>query len=150
MQTSEATSSILVEMNRTAGDPVLYAKGFLEGIEPTSLPNIIDFSDYADESSFRSRTNFHFKLMAKMPTRKERYYVAVYNSNAYIQESAEYHLKAIWDSESIQGSEILCPNECWGRGKCVVSDRNAQFECMCDRGKGRRVIVTTKVFMFDP
>lgn len=127
--------SLLVEMDRLSGDPVLFLKSFLDGTDPTSLPTVIDFADFADEISFRSRLNHHFKLVTNVPKSGQRYYIAVYNNDAYIQQRTNYELRAAWVTARIGSPAVLCPKDCWGRGKCSKASGISQFKCHCSQGR---------------
>ncbi|GMH44443.1 hypothetical protein BSKO_12395 [Bryopsis sp. KO-2023] len=126
---------LLVEMRRSAGDPILFVKDFAEGAEPTSLPSIIEFPKYADETSFRSRLNFHYRFIRDVGVERSRYYVAVFNNDAYMEERARYELKASWQRARV-GSPVLCPNDCWDRGSCSEGNGSMDFACECHRGYG--------------
>lgn len=135
--------SLLVEMDRFSGDPVLFLKAFLDGSKPTAIPTVMDFAEFSDEHSFRSRLNHHFRLTTNVPEAGQRYYVAVYNNDAYVQQRARYELRASWVTARAGGPAVLCPKDCWSRGKCRAGGGAGQFRCYCNQGR-LRVLFSTR------
>lgn len=48
MQVSEGVEQMVVEMNRSRGDPVLFVKPLAGGYQPGFLPSVLDFANYSD------------------------------------------------------------------------------------------------------
>ena len=48
VQVSEGVEQMVVEMNRTRGDPVLFVKPLAGGYQPGFLPSVLDFANYSD------------------------------------------------------------------------------------------------------
>uniref|UniRef100_A0A061S256 E3 ubiquitin-protein ligase RLIM n=1 Tax=Tetraselmis sp. GSL018 TaxID=582737 RepID=A0A061S256_9CHLO len=129
LEVPENTAQLLVELNRTRGDPVLFVKHRDEGFSRGGLPNVQDYDLHADQDSFRSRVNLHYvSVVDPMPG---VYYVGVYNNHIYISEQAEYRVVASWGG----GLEALCPADCGGdlgRGKCGATVEPPA--CACSEG----------------
>lgn len=59
LQSYPAGGTILVEMNRTRGDPVLFLKRHDEGFARNAVPSFQDYDFFADSSSYKERLNYH-------------------------------------------------------------------------------------------
>lgn len=56
---------------------------------PGGLPSVQDYGDFADTESFRSRSNYHYRLLNTAAASVDRdgfrtYYVAVFNTDNYL------------------------------------------------------------------
>lgn len=59
LQSQPAEGTILVELNRTRGDPVLFLKPQDQGFARYGVPSFHDFDRFADTSSYEDRLNYH-------------------------------------------------------------------------------------------
>lgn len=59
MQSYPPDGTLLVELNRTRGDPVLFVKSHDQGFARYGVPSFRDYELYADTSSFEDRLNYH-------------------------------------------------------------------------------------------
>ena len=59
MQTYPQDGTLVVELNRTGGDPVLFLKRHDEGFARYGVPSFHDFDLFADTSSYQDRLNYH-------------------------------------------------------------------------------------------
>lgn len=50
---------LVLELNRTAGDPVLFLKRHDEGFARYGLPSFQDYDLFADGVSYEERLNYH-------------------------------------------------------------------------------------------
>eukprot|EP00227_Mantoniella_beaufortii_P000398 CAMPEP_0197606370 /NCGR_PEP_ID=MMETSP1326-20131121/44909_1 /TAXON_ID=1155430 /ORGANISM="Genus nov. species nov., Strain RCC2288" /LENGTH=748 /DNA_ID=CAMNT_0043174275 /DNA_START=271 /DNA_END=2514 /DNA_ORIENTATION=- len=115
--------TMLVELNRRGGDPVLFVKKVDEtdgGIRG-GVPSVSDYGKFADTEGFRSRVNYHYRLLENaLPG---RYYVAVFNNDVYIQEEATFTVSARVSAPSYQGRPAgppLCAANCSApQGVCM-------------------------------
>ena len=63
MQVSEGVEQMVVEMNRTRGDPVLFVKPLAGGYQPGFLPTVLDYANYSD----RCWTVLHLPSQLALP-----------------------------------------------------------------------------------
>ncbi|KAL0035152.1 hypothetical protein WJX79_003689 [Trebouxia sp. C0005] len=126
--TDQQGGTLLLELNRTAGDPVLFLKRQDEGFARYGVPSFQDYDLFADGVSYEERLNYH--SLTRLDVRPGGYYAAVYNNQKYMQEQASYTLRARWaDSNS-----LLCPWDCHSHGSCTwILD---QPMCVCHDGFG--------------
>ena len=66
-QLPEGVQGLLVEMNRSSGDPVLFVKPAAAGFRPGGLPSVLDYDNFTDSVSFRERLNSHSRLLQMPP-----------------------------------------------------------------------------------
>ena len=59
MQSYPEEGTLIVELNRTSGDPVLFVKPHDQGFARYGLPSVHDFDHYADTSSYEDRLDYH-------------------------------------------------------------------------------------------
>lgn len=59
LQLPANVSALIVEMERTRGDPVLMLIDALAGEEAGALPSVLDFGNYSDTQSYQERLNQH-------------------------------------------------------------------------------------------
>lgn len=59
LQSHPTEGTILVELNRTRGDPVLFLKPHDQGFARYGVPSFHDFDRFADASSYEDRLNYH-------------------------------------------------------------------------------------------
>ncbi len=146
---SDRAAAMLVEMRRDGGDPVLFVKRVdgsdvddagsgggswrAEGADAAwetpstgTTPWVGDYANFADADGFRSRLNYHYLMLAN--AQLGRYYVAVFNNDVYLTETARVTVNAkvafgagLEDSE---GDPPLCPMACGAdaatpRGSCL-------------------------------
>ncbi|CAD7705272.1 unnamed protein product, partial [Ostreobium quekettii] len=140
VQVPPGTTTLLVEMRRSSGDPALFLRGFLSGQEPTAVPNANEFAAFADVDSFRARLNYHYRLQTDVDRESydsPRFYIAVYNNDVHMKEEAKYVLRASWDASRPGSNDSLCPSQCSSRGRCVLLSAHTKppFECHCDEGE---------------
>ncbi len=62
VQLPEDATSVMIEMFRTRGDPVLFFKSVV-GPPHGSLPTVLDFDEFADQRDFRERDDYHHLLL---------------------------------------------------------------------------------------
>ena len=143
---SDPNVAILVEMERTAGDPVLFVKR-VDGQDvadeaastatssndasPTasggSVPWVGDYAAFADSDGFRMRVNYHYISLTSAQV--GRYYVAVFNNDVYLRDGAEVTLSAktaFAAGGNALADDPLCPMACGGnddpsRGSCLTA-----------------------------
>eukprot|EP00740_Mantoniella_antarctica_P009749 CAMPEP_0181386778 /NCGR_PEP_ID=MMETSP1106-20121128/23335_1 /TAXON_ID=81844 /ORGANISM="Mantoniella antarctica, Strain SL-175" /LENGTH=921 /DNA_ID=CAMNT_0023507049 /DNA_START=232 /DNA_END=2997 /DNA_ORIENTATION=+ len=120
---SNTLVTMLVELERIAGDPVLFVKRVDDpaaGLQG-GVPAVSDYADFADTEGFRSRVNYHFRLLENVVP--GRYYVAVFNNDVYIESAAQFTLTARYSLPSITGRTVgptLCPANCSApQGTCT-------------------------------
>lgn len=146
---AEPAAALLVEMRRAGGDPVLFVKR-VDGSDATdggsetdswydegadaawatvstgTTPWVGDYANYADADGFRSRLNYHHLMLAD--ARVGRYYVAVFNNDVYLQQTASVTVSAKVafgaGLEDAAGDDPLCPMACGAdsaapRGSCL-------------------------------
>ncbi|DBA74447.1 TPA: hypothetical protein ACH3X1_011194 [Trebouxia sp. C0004] len=120
--------TLLLELNRTAGDPVLFLKRQDEGFARYGVPSFQDYDLFADGVSYEERLNYH--SLTRLDVRPGGYYAAVYNNQKYMQEEASYTLRARW-ADSVS---LLCPWDCHSHGSCTwILDHPM---CVCHDGFG--------------
>lgn len=133
--------NLLVEMKRTRGDPVLFVKHAGDGFLPGGVPTVFDYQKFADTDSFRSRLNYHYRLINAKPG---TYYIAVFNNDVYIKENARYEVrvtKALPTKASPGLSPAgLCPANCHAdndppHGMCGIA-ASGKDRCECKHGYG--------------
>ena len=139
--------AVLVEMTRTSGDPVLFVKR-VDGTDTTSgggasvktgsltaaptdsggaMPWVGDYAQFADTNGFRMRLNYHY--ISLNPANVGKFYVAVFNNDVYLRDSAVVSLSAKTSFAAGAGSaadDPLCPEQCGSlstpsRGDCLTS-----------------------------
>ena len=59
MQSWPSGGTLLLELNRTAGDPVLFLKRQDEGFARYGVPSFQDYDLFADGVSYEERLNYH-------------------------------------------------------------------------------------------
>ena len=117
--------TLLVELDRTAGDPVLFVKRVNDDAKGSSVkggvPAVSDYEAYGDSEGFRSRSNYHHRMIAQ--AEPGRYYVAVFNNDVYIQNSAVFAVTyrvSLPPAEGRERGPPLCTANCSApNGKCV-------------------------------
>mmetsp|Transcript_27371 Transcript_27371/g.37752 ORF Transcript_27371/g.37752 Transcript_27371/m.37752 type:complete len:617 (+) Transcript_27371:3-1853(+) len=126
-------SALLVELRRYSGDPVLFVKPKYQGYVPGGVPTISDFEQFADVEGFRSRLNYHFRLLLNVEPGV--YYVAVFNNDAYLKDTSSYNIQALIPPLYPTGIQI-CPNNCsWPQGSCWQTEiRTQENMCACESG----------------
>lgn len=50
-----------------------------------------DYKEFADSDGFRSRSNYHYRLLTNIGA--GTYYVAVFNNDIYLRETATYSIR---------------------------------------------------------
>ena len=143
---ADPEAALLVEMRRDGGDPVLFVKradgsGAGDSVSETdgewvaegadsawetastgTTPWVGDFDDFADADGFRSRLNYHYLMLAG--ARAGRYYVAVFNNDAYLTQTARVSVNARV-AFGAAADDPLCPMACGAddasapRGSCL-------------------------------
>lgn len=58
-QVQPTGGTLVLELNRTRGDPVLFLKRRDEGFARYAVPSIHDYDLYADGISYEERLNYH-------------------------------------------------------------------------------------------
>lgn len=104
------------------------------------VPAVSDYSNFADTEGFRSRVNYHYRLLENaLPG---RYYVAVFNNDVYIQNDATFSVTARLSLPSISGRDAgppLCAANCSSpQGTCVDASSAAGMS----RGPGSGSVPT--------
>jgi len=136
------SQSLLVEMSRRRGDPVLFVKHADDGFLMGGLPTVFDYREFADTNSFRSRLNYHYRLLENV--RAGKYYIAVFNNDVYIQEDADFSVRVISATtrlpNSIGSGTGLCPAQCHAfedppQGRCDMTGFGKD-QCVCNQGFG--------------
>ena len=125
---SVAAVTMLVELNRASGDPVLFVKRVddVTGGVKGGVPAVSDFGAFADTEGFKSRVNYHHRMLQNAVPGK-RYYVAVFNNDVYIQNEAKFTVTARVSLPGASGraaEPLLCPANCsaeLAQGSCVES-----------------------------
>ena len=138
--------TLVVELERSAGDVVLFLKHANAGATPGDVPTTQDYEAFADTQSFRNRQNYHFR--SERIVRDQKFYVAVYNNHIYLRESASYRLRA----RVMNTLSGVCGQDCGSdgqppRGQCNPMEYNSRGEgfCTCyggfggDRCEGRQM-----------
>ena len=59
LQAQPTGGTLVLELNRTRGDPVLFLKRRDEGFARYAVPSIQDYDLYADAISYEERLNHH-------------------------------------------------------------------------------------------
>jgi len=126
-------STVIVELYRTNGDPILFVKRAEDGIAngrsgiANGVPSMQDFDNLADKNSHESKLdNHHVKLTNAA---SGLYYVGVFNTKTYIEEKSKYYLRARWNNDNV----AMCPFDCFGdsRGTCNADIPNGNSVCTC-------------------
>mmetsp|Transcript_12582 Transcript_12582/g.37821 ORF Transcript_12582/g.37821 Transcript_12582/m.37821 type:complete len:987 (+) Transcript_12582:235-3195(+) len=123
----ENVEQLVVEMNRTTGDPVLFVKPLAAGFQPGSLPTVLDYANYSDSVSFRERLDHHSRIIVQPPP--GIIYISVFDNDVYIQESAHVSLRARYTKPGDPDPEPLCAGNCTYNGVCVQPGT-----CKCFQG----------------
>eukprot|EP00899_Mesostigma_viride_P007560 jgi/Mesvir1/16805/Mv15170-RA.2 len=135
VEVSQPGSSLLVELKRTRGDPVLFVKEVNGGYVAGGVPSELDFSSFADKEAFHSRLNYHHRILHGL--QPGRYYVAVFNNFEFINETSQYDIRAV---VRLGTSEPLCPMDCnkdgvdGAQGFCTRGSDFGSLRCMCSSG----------------
>jgi hypothetical protein len=136
----EAPVSMLVELNRQGGDPVLFVKRVddVAGVRG-GVPSVSDYDNFADTEGFRSRVNYHYRLLEDaLPG---QYYIAVFNNDVYIQDQAHFTVSARVSAPSYRGlpaGEPLCAANCSSpQGSCAVDAGGGDSQGLAITGSGR-------------
>ena len=129
--------TVVVELERSAGDVVLFLKQEKMGDNPGDVPTTQDYETFADTLGFRNRQNYHFR--SERIVRNEKFYVAVYNNHIYLRESASYRLRA----RVVNTLSGVCGQDCGSqnqppRGQCNPMEWSSRGEgfCSCYGGYG--------------
>lgn len=124
----ESNQILLVEMLRERGDPILFVKRREEGFVSYGVPNVFDFSQHADTSSFRERSDYHYMFLK---AGKDKATVGIFNNDADFSEEAIYNITV--RSTQGDGLGLLCPLNCsYPRGHC--SSQGNSSVCLCKSG----------------
>jgi hypothetical protein len=86
-------TTLLVELDRQGGDPVLFLKPKQQGFVPGGLPTASDFNLFADTLSYRSRLNYHYRYVPSVEVGS--YYVGVFNNQRYLNQTADFSIRAV-------------------------------------------------------
>ena len=135
---------LLAELRRGAGDPVLFVKKVPAA---GAVPSVSDYAAYADTEGFRTRVNYHYRLLDD--AKPGKYYIAVFNNNVYLQEKATYDVEVTVALPGVPGvlpaDPPLCPADCYApeRGECAADttpsgsmSASREGVCECKPGYG--------------
>eukprot|EP00884_Botryococcus_braunii_P021873 jgi/Botrbrau1/836/Bobra.0352s0031.2 len=123
------SSTVLLELQRTSGNPFLILKAQGTGYEPYGLPSVNDADDYGDVDSVQSNLDYHHILRHNL--KAGTYYVGVWNMEGReVRQPCNYTLKLTVG----RAGGSLCPLDCNSRGSCNANTG----QCMCDDGYGGR------------
>lgn len=129
MQAFNNASRILVELQRTYGDVILFVKhedGEGDGLSSESLPSEQDAYKYADLPSFQNRLSHHHVFI----NGSGNFFIGVYNTDSCLEEDTILNLTITIATPSDPLS--LCPLNCsYPQGQCVRDN-----VCSCDPGYG--------------
>ncbi|KAK3239359.1 hypothetical protein CYMTET_50719 [Cymbomonas tetramitiformis] len=135
IQVTDTLGTLLVDLERfSRGDPVLFVKRLDAGFVKGGVPTVFDYQQFADIDAFRSRHNYHHRLLEDVTP--GTYLVAVFNNDIYLQETAMYTLTAFATEPALGG---LCPKNCSApHGHCVASTSELSLgsrqACKCHEG----------------
>ena len=103
--------------------------------------------DSADTEGFRTRVNYHYRLLDD--AKPGKYYIAVFNNNVYLQEKATYDVEVTVALPGVPGvlpaDPPLCPADCYApeRGECAADttpsgsmSASREGVCECKPGYG--------------
>jgi len=133
---STPVSAMLVELQRDRGDPVLFVKEKSQGYVSGGVPTVSDYKEFADSDGFRSRSNYHYRLLTNIGA--GTYYVAVFNNDIYLRETATYRIRV--QVSPSRAESPLCPLNCsYPQGVCQdipdgISLTTSDFQCKCAEG----------------
>lgn len=96
-------------------------------LQPGALPSTLDYSLYADRTSWRERSNRAQIVRTGVPA--GGYYVGVFNNDDDIQEAANFSLRVRYAASG----QSLCPWNCNGNGTCA-----SVGVCNCAQGTGNQ------------
>ena len=112
-----------------------------------AVPSIDDYDAYADTEGFRTRVNYHYRLLDD--AKPGKYYIAVFNNNVYLQEKAMYDVEVTVALPEVPGvlpaDPPLCPADCYApeRGECAADttpsgsmSTSRVGKCVCKPGYG--------------
>lgn len=127
---------VIVELVRERGDPVLFAKRIMDGSVTNGLPNLSDFTDYSDKSSFVNRENYHYIIFEDVSMgvdNPDMFYVSIFNNNAHLEENAVFQLRVREVTYRVPGTQedFLCGNDCGGQSKGTCRQPG---QCQCRAG----------------
>jgi hypothetical protein len=148
-------STIIVELNRLYGDPILFVKRAADGKANggsgivNGVPSTQDFASLADVNSFRSRLDHHHIELTNADS--GLYYVGVFNNNQYLKEVSKYYLRARWNNNNAGVETPMCPFDCFGdsQGVCGADIPNGKSVCTCQLDAFGGEYCQGKVIPFD-
>ena len=151
-------STIIVELNRLFGDPILFVKRAADGKAnggsgiAYGVPSTQDFTTMADMNSFRSRLDYHHIELTNLTNADSGlYYVGVFNNNQYLKEVSKYYLRARWNNNGAGVETPMCPFDCFGdsHGTCDADIPNGKSVCTCEVNSYGGEYCQGKVIPFD-
>lgn len=123
-----------VQLRRTQGDTILFAKNVMDGSIVNGLPHLQDYQTRSDKDSFRNRKDYHYIVMDDVGEYENQvYYIAVLNNNAQIKMDAKYHIRVDEIVLPESGDDGVCGNDCGGTstGVCRRGRNGEKDYCMC-------------------
>ncbi|CAI5487893.1 unnamed protein product [Closterium sp. Naga37s-1] len=114
-QVTQPSAKLLIQMERAAGDLVLFAKRQEQGFLPFGMPTVFDFNGFADMDSFRQRLDRHQIVWNR--TEPGIVLVAVLNNDVDLRETGGFRLE--YRLAVGREGRALCPWDCgWPAGFC--------------------------------
>eukprot|EP00271_Cylindrocystis_brebissonii_P001736 TRINITY_DN1200_c0_g1_i1.p1 TRINITY_DN1200_c0_g1~~TRINITY_DN1200_c0_g1_i1.p1 ORF type:complete len:847 (+),score=116.48 TRINITY_DN1200_c0_g1_i1:263-2803(+) len=130
-QGSQVGEEVMVEMTRSRGDLILFAKLWGEGAVPLGLPTVYDFNAYADRHSSREHLDHHFRHLTPAPGNPVL--VGVYNSDDDDRkgtgEAGKFELVV-----RSGPSASLCPFNCSFPAGICTAVAGRESTCVCQPG----------------
>ncbi|CAI5515807.1 unnamed protein product [Closterium sp. Naga37s-1] len=142
IQVTQPHTKLLIQMERAAGDLVLFAKRQEQGFLPFGMPTVFDFNGFADMDSFRQRLDRHQIVWNR--TKPGIVLVAVLNNDVDLRETGGFRLE--YRLAVGREGRALCPWDCgWPAGFCQAmvpegggnggadgGDGSAETQCVCN------------------
>ena len=123
-----------IELKRTQGDTILFAKNILDGSIVNGLPHLMDYQTRSDKDSFRNRQDYHYIILDDIDNEYDNqiYYIAVLNNNAQIKMDAKYHIRVQEIILPANGTLGVCGNDCGGLASGECHRRPEGDVCVCN------------------
>ncbi|CAI5957919.1 unnamed protein product, partial [Closterium sp. NIES-65] len=118
IEVTQPSTKLLIQMERAAGDLVLFAKRQEQGFLPFGMPTVFDFNGFADMDSFRQRLDRHQIVWNR--TEPGIVLVAVLNNDVDLRETGGFRLE--YRLAVGREGRALCPWDCGevSGGGCAV------------------------------
>ncbi|CAI5947325.1 unnamed protein product [Closterium sp. NIES-64] len=114
---TQPSTKLLIQMERAAGDLVLFAKRQEQGFLPFGMPTVFDFNGFADMDSFRQRLDRHQIVWNR--TEPGIVLVAVLNNDVDLRETGRFRLE--YRLAVGREGRALCPWDCgWPAGAFAI------------------------------